>query len=163
MKCATDVFLPQVVATGTALLARLKLYAVTAQATEIAEQLVKAHMGPASQMGMQQVSKLINTLSTHLVDLSEELLRSDSLTPATTAAALARKQGSPPACCYCCILLAHCQRLSGCIYSFPRLFLLDACPSLLGVWLQQCLEQSSSHLVLTCEIAATSAVSSSRQ
>lgn len=88
------------VATGTALLARLKLYAVTAQATEIAEQLVKAHVGPASQMGMQQVSKLINTLSTRLMDLSEELLKSDSPSPpATTAAALARKQGSLPACC----------------------------------------------------------------
>ena len=96
------------VATGTALLARLKLYAVTAQATEIAEQLVKAHVGPASQMGMQQVSKLINTLSTHLVHLSEELLRSDSPAPATTPAALARKQGSLSACCSCCILLAHC-------------------------------------------------------
>ncbi|KAL3150414.1 hypothetical protein ABBQ32_000252 [Trebouxia sp. C0010 RCD-2024] len=82
----------QVVATGTTLLARLKLYAITAQATETAEQLVKAHVGPASQMGMQQVSKLINILSTHLVDLSEELLRSDSPAPATTAAALARKQ-----------------------------------------------------------------------
>lgn len=85
----------QVVATGTALLARLKLYAVTAQATEIAEQLVKAHVGHTSQLGMQQVSKLINTLSTHLMDLSEELLKSDSpALPSTTAAALARKQGT---------------------------------------------------------------------
>lgn len=83
------------VATGTALLARLKLYAVTAQATEVAEQLVKAHAGHASQIGMQQVSKLINTLSTHLMELSEELLKSDSpALPAATAAALAREQGA---------------------------------------------------------------------
>ena len=83
------------VATGTALLARLKLYSVTAQATEVAEQLVKAHVGHTSQMGMQQVSKLINTLSTHLMDLSEELLKSDSpALPVTTATSLARKQGA---------------------------------------------------------------------
>lgn len=94
--------LVQVMATGTALLARLRLYAVIAQATEVAEQLVKAHVGHASQMGMQQVSKLINTLSTHLMDLSEELLKSDSpALPATTAAALARKQGA-------CLLLWIC-------------------------------------------------------
>ena len=114
------------VATGTALLARLKLYAVTAQATEVAEQLVKAHVGPASQMGMQQVSKLINTLSTHLIDLSEELLKSDSPTPlASTAAALARKQGA-------CLLrqLPPCSLLTalGLPYS------LVPCPTLSG-WL----------------------------
>lgn len=97
----------QVVATGTALLARLKLYAVTAQATEIAEQLVKAHVGHTSQLGMQQVSKLINTLSTHLMDLSEELLKSDSpAPPSATAAALARKQGACLLRCLrpCCLL-----------------------------------------------------------
>ena len=95
------------VATGTALLARLKLYAVTAQATEVAEQLVKAHVAHASQMGMQQVSKLINTLSTHLMDLSEELLKSDSpALPATTAAALARKQGALSAATALTMLIA---------------------------------------------------------
>ena len=91
----------QVVATGTALLARLQLYAVTAQAADVAEQLVKAHLSHTSQMGMQQVSKLINSLSTHLVDLSEELLKSDSSAPpAGTAAALAQKKGKPLFCKY---------------------------------------------------------------
>ena len=99
------------VATGTALLARLKLYAVTAQATETAEQLVKAHAGHASQMGMQQVSKLINTLSTHLMDLSEELVKSDSpALPATSAAALARKQGALSAAMALAILAAVALR-----------------------------------------------------
>ena len=104
-------FVVQVVATGTALLARLKLYAVIAQATEVAEQLVKAHVGHASQMGMQQVSKLINTLSTHLMDLSEELLKSDSPALRTiTAAGLAWKQGAS-------LLLWHCPcwQLLGCV------------------------------------------------
>ena len=92
-----DMHFAQVVATGSALLARLKLYAVTAQAAEVAEQLVKAHLADASQLGMQQVSKLINSLSAHLLDLSEELLKSDSPTPCVpTAAGLAQKQGSLP-------------------------------------------------------------------
>lgn len=115
------------VATGTTLLARLKLYAITAQATETAEQLVKAHVGPASQMGMQQVSKLINILSTHLVDLSEELLRSDSPAPATTAAALARKQGSLPA--VSSLLIAGCSYAA--VYS-SKAFLLGCLPFTVG-------------------------------
>lgn len=105
----------QVVATGSALLARLKLYAVTAQAAEIAEQLVKAHMADTAPMGMQQVSKLINSLSAQLLDLSEQLLKSDSPTPpAATAAGLGQKQGSlqhpwPLPCLLQIIAHLHCH------------------------------------------------------
>lgn len=88
----------QVVAIGSALLKRLRLYAVTAQTTEVAEQLVKGHMsGGAQLLTSAQVSKLINTLSTHLVDLSEELLKSDDPTTELMPSAAAQKQGACPA------------------------------------------------------------------
>ncbi len=98
----------QVVAIGSALLRRLKLYAATARTTEVAEQLVKGHTSSGPQLTMQQVSKLINTLSTHLVDLSEELLKSDHPMPANASTvALAQKQGAllllrPHSCLHVC-------------------------------------------------------------
>ncbi|KAL0053110.1 hypothetical protein WJX82_000994 [Trebouxia sp. C0006] len=83
----------QVVAIGSALLKRLRLYAVTARTTEVAEQLVKGHMSGAAQLlTSAQVSKLINTLSTHLGDLSEELLKSDDPTTDIMPSAAAQKQ-----------------------------------------------------------------------
>ncbi|KAL0034398.1 hypothetical protein WJX79_000220 [Trebouxia sp. C0005] len=83
----------QVVAIGSALLKRLRLYAVTARTTEVAEQLVKGHMsGGAQLLTSAQVSKLINTLSTHLVDLSEELLKSDDPSAEIMPSAAAQKQ-----------------------------------------------------------------------
>lgn len=88
--------LEQVVAIGSTLLKRLRLYAVTAETTEVAEQLVRGHMSGGSQLlTSAQVSKLINTLSTHLVDLSEELMKSDEPTSSSAPnAALAQKQGT---------------------------------------------------------------------
>lgn len=84
------------VATGATLLARLRLYAVVAKTTETAEQLVKGHMGSAPQLSMQQTSKLLATLGTHLTDLSEELLQSDDPAPAANAKGLAADQPGMP-------------------------------------------------------------------
>ena len=84
----------QVVAIGSALLKRLRLYAATAKTSEVAEQLVKGHMSSGPQLATQQVSKLFNTLSSQLVDLSEELITSEQPTPVSAStAALAQKQG----------------------------------------------------------------------
>lgn len=84
------------VATGAILLARLRLYAVVAKTTETAEQLVKGHMGSAPQLSMQQTSKLLATLGTHLTDLSEELLQSDDPASAANAKGLAADQPGMP-------------------------------------------------------------------
>ena len=95
----------QVVAIGSALLKRLRLYAMTARTTEVAEQLVKGHMSGAPQLlTSAQVSKLINTLSTHLVDLSEEVLKSDDPTTETMPSAAAQKQGACSATYACSIM-----------------------------------------------------------
>ena len=95
----------QVVAIGSALLKRLRLYAVTARTTEVAEQLVKGHMSGAAQLlTSAQVSKLINTLSTHLGDLSEELLKSDDPTTDIMPSAAAQKQGVCPTTHPCSIV-----------------------------------------------------------
>ena len=83
-------------ATGAILLARLRLYAIIAKATETAEQLVKGHMANAPQLSMQQTSKLITTLGTQLTDLSEELLQSDDPTPAGNSKRLAADQPGMP-------------------------------------------------------------------
>ena len=83
------------VATGAILLARLRLYAVVAKTTETAEQLVKGHMGSAPQLSMQQTSKLLATLGTHLTDLSEELLQSDDPAPANAKGLAADQPGMP--------------------------------------------------------------------
>lgn len=96
----------QVVAIGSALLKRLRLYAATAKTSEVAEQLVKGHMSSGPQLATQQVSKLFNTLSSQLVDLSEELITSEQPTPVSAStAALAQKQGE-------CLMT---QRLTACL------------------------------------------------
>ena len=53
-------------------------------------------MGSAPQLSMQQTSKLLATLGTHLADLSEELLQSDDPAPAATAIGLAADQPGMP-------------------------------------------------------------------
>ena len=112
--------LEQVVAIGSTLLKRLRLYAVTAETTEVAEQLVRGHMSGGSQLlTSAQVSKLINTLSTHLVDLSEELMKSDEPTSSSAPnAALAQKQGARQIVKVCCWLQAACNTL--CMWAAPK-------------------------------------------
>lgn len=86
----------QVVATGSLLLARLRLYSMTAKATETAEQLVKGHMVGAPQLSMRQTSELITTLGVRLTDLAEELVQSDDPAPPANAKGLAADQPGMP-------------------------------------------------------------------
>ena len=72
----------QVVAIASTLFSRIRLYTVTARTADAAEQFVKHHVGTVPQPTTQQMNNLITSLTTNLMDLIQELLKSESPNPA---------------------------------------------------------------------------------
>ena len=81
----------QVVAIATTLFGRLRLYTATARTTDAAEQFVKAHIGNAPHPTTAQMNKLVTSLTTNLMDLCQELLKSES--PGLARTSVAQKTG----------------------------------------------------------------------